>query len=277
MKMISILEWNIHQQGRQSDIIPMCILDYIIDEDIIVLLEINSKSLNIDEFCEKLIEKGYNIYITDYKGCSYANDVLIAINSKNYIYVKRMSYYMAYNNGKIDDTTIPENLFLDVKINNSSYVIAAIRIKELNGNYEKRKKQMETFIGWTDKIDVPIILVGDFNNLIENTKEKEWNIRVLDNIINGRFIRKTPDNNHSWGVSYSPHKNRYDGYIKEDHLLISTSMKINETVTVNYSWDYLKNNINRCKVENINSYGQQKIHIPIGFPDHAILIAQIYI
>lgn len=279
MNNLKILEWNIHQQGRKSKIIPMDIIKYIIGEDIIILLEINTKSTNFNEFREALTQKGYKLYMACYWECDYANDILIAVNSTNNIdiRVKRVSYYTAYSSRaeNNNDGYFPENIFLDTEINNMHYVIAGVRIKELNSNYQMRKKQMETLIDWTNEIKVPIILLGDFNNLRENTPENRWNIRVLDNKIKGKFIRKTPKSSHSWGVSYYPCEEKYDGYIKEDHLLLSASIRETDKVGLRYCWDYLDDNIDRCVVKDINSFGQKQINVPIGFPDHAIFKVRI--
>ena len=276
MKEIHIMEWNIHQQGRQSDVIPMFILDYITNEDVVILLEVNANSVNINEFIDSLGGKGFNIYMTNYESCGYANDILIAVNSN--IQVNNTNYFRAYDEWKDKNSDIiPENLFLDIQINNKNYVIAGIRIKELRGNYEKRKKQMETLIKWTDNIESPIILIGDFNNLRENTKVTEWNIHVLDRMITGKFVRETPKNAYSWGVSYCVAKNKYDGYIREDHLLRSVSLDICNKIITNYFWDYLlEDDINcKCEIKDVDIYGQQDVEIPVGIPDHAIFRVQI--
>lgn len=276
--MLNIIEWNIHQQGRKSDIIPMFILDYIQkDTDVVVLLEFNSQSSNFHEFRKELNAKGYRVFVTDYQECAYANDILIAVKSTGNILVKSINYYMAYNNNSpnYDESVIPENLFLEVLISNKRYIIAAIRIKELDKNYKKRKQEMKSLVEWTEKIDSPIILVGDFNNLREGTKIKEWNIQVLDSLIVDKFIRKTPSNNYSWGCSYYPYESKYDGYIKEDHLLYSTSLAKIGIDCADYSWDFLENKSDQYKMKAVNSYGQQEIEFPTGFPDHAILHIQI--
>ena len=72
---------------------------------------------------------------------------------------------------------------------------------------------MEILIKWTGNIEYPIILMRDFNNLRENTEVIEWNIHVLDEMINRKFVRETPKNIYSWGVSYCPATDKYDGYI----------------------------------------------------------------
>ena len=44
---------------------------------------------------------------------------------------------------------------------------------------------------------------------------------------------------------------------------------------IHISWDYLKNNRKECEVDPVKKYGEQKINVPIGFPDHAMLLAEI--
>lgn len=272
MDKITILEWNIHQQGRKSTEIPMNILNYITEDvDVAMLLEINGNSSNIDEFRKRLNDKGYGVYITDYKACPYANDILIAV--KENILIMEIRYYNAYNSTKLKNNTrntIPENLFISVEFNNKSFILAAIRIKDLDGDYKMRHEQMKNFVEWTDKMKIPIIIMGDFNNLRDNTPIEDWNIKILDQTIEGKFNRKTPNNMYSWGVAYDVDDKKYDGYIREDHLLYSTSLNINVD-SVNYSWNYLIDNINNCNVGIVDRYGKRKIEINPGFPDHASL------
>lgn len=93
---------------------------------------------------------------TCYEQCDYANDILIAVNSTNNIEVKRISYYIAYNNRmkNVNNQYLPENFFLNIEINNKPYVIGGVRIKELDRDYQARKKQMETLIRWTNEINL---------------------------------------------------------------------------------------------------------------------------
>ncbi len=279
MKNLKILEWNIHHQGRKAKKTPLNIVEYIMreEEDVIILLEVNTQAENFEDFCEKFNEKGYRIYMACYKECNYANDMFIAVNSKSNIFVKNVDYHKAYHSEaeNKNDLSIPENLFLDIEINGKSYVIGGVRIKELDSNYPIRKKQMETLISWNNEIDVPIILLGDFNNLRENTPEQSWNLKVLDSIIERKFIRKTPEFNCSWGVAYYPQTKKYDGYIKEDKLLLSTSIQSVAEVSLAYYWDYLSDNIDGSWLDPVNQYGRQKINVPIGIPDHAILKVRI--
>lgn len=276
-EILTALEWNIHQQGRRSKKIPLDIIDYIDGKDIIVLLEINTESENFNEFCNRLTLKGYSFYMTSYKDSPYANDILIAVKLKKNIYVKDVTYHKAYGNSlQIDYDCIPENLFVHLEINSKCYVVAGVRIKELKGDYAKRKEQMETFMNWVGCIEEPVFVLGDFNNLREKTTIKEWNLNVLDNIINEQFHRITPKENHSFGVCYDISEKKYDGYIKNDHLLVSSIVENWKTIKISYDWELLINNLGRVKVESkANKFGKQEIRIAPGFPDHARLIVEI--
>lgn len=274
---MKLLEWNIHQQGRHSKELPMDILNYINGEDIIVLLEVNRKSQNYEEFSEKLIKKNYEIYVTDYGNCAFANDTLIAVRTESNIKVKSIDFKKAYApayNTEYDD--IPENLFIHAEYNNQAFIIAGIRIKEENGKYEKRRKQMEKLLSWIKEIQLPIIVLGDFNNLRAGTPRTEWNINVLTEMIKSvGLVRKTPKEKCSWGVSYYENRGEYDGYIQEDHMLLSSFILEKKEIQLQYCWDYIKEHIQKCTVKEPNKYAQREIYVPLGVPDHAALKIEI--
>lgn len=204
------MEWNIHQQGRQYNgtsrdgEIPLWIVDEIPDDiNIVVFTEFNCHAKNINDFYEALSDKRFSYSTTNYS-CAWSNDILIAVRGKE-IAVKAVSYIKAYPDipntaFKIDWEIIPENLRVDINIGKKDIHFWGIRIKSLGSDYKKRKKEMETVLQWLKGIDGINVLVGDFNNLREDTPEQNWNLSVLDSLIAGNFERKTPLN-HSWGVS----------------------------------------------------------------------------
>ena len=110
---------------------------------------------------------------------------------------------------------------------------------------------------------------------------------MLDKLLQmNDLLRCTHKKHNSWGVSKKANSDEFDGYIAEDHLIISKGKNIGtkpkekdstEEECLEYSWDYLKNNIKECEVDPVNKYGEQKINVPIGFPDHAMLLAEIEI
>lgn len=282
---LKIMEWNIHQQGRQwkekiseDRDMPLWIIDQIDDDmDIVVFTEFNSHAQKIDDFYDKLSKKGFFYSTTNYS-CGYSNDILIAIRKDERFVVEEVKYVKAYPNSPYitfdcDWSKIPENLRVDIKIDEKHVSIWGIRIKELNADYQKRSVEMETVMRWLKKVDGINILLGDFNNLREGTPEKHWNLTVLDNLLGVNYKRITPEN-HSWGVSQSVADNDYDGYIKNDHIISSVGTGIKNVTVEPYKWDYLANFKYPLEEE---KYGKRKLKIPIGEPDHGILIAKVIV
>lgn len=207
---LKIMEWNIHQQGRQYENkksgggeIPLWIADIIPDDiDIVVFTEFNCHARNILGFYSSLTAKGFRYSTTNYS-CAWSNDILIAMRGKE-IAVKSTSYVEAYPNipnttFDIDWDIVPENLRVDIHVGKMDIHLWGIRIKDLNSNYKKRKSEMGTVMNWLEATGGINILVGDFNNLRENTPEHEWNLKVLDDLLGDSFERETPSDNHSWG------------------------------------------------------------------------------
>lgn len=280
VRKLKIMEWNIHQQGRQyknrrsrDGEIPLWILDEIPEDvNIVVFTEFNSHAQNIQQFDNLLIEKGFCFSRTNYS-CAWANDILIAVRGED-IKIKSTSYVKAYSDMpnvtlNIDWDNIPENLRLDIRVGNKDIHLWGIRIKDLNSDYKKRKVEMETLMNWLQEIEDSCIMVGDFNNLRENTTERHWSLTILDKLLGSEFKRVTPESNHSWGVGWFKNDNFFDGYIKNDHLVCSNVIK---AIAEPYKWDYLP----RCNynLEELN-WGKQKLNIPLGEPDHGILIVEV--
>lgn len=273
---LNIMEWNIHQKGRQyskgrsaDGPIPDWIVDEIPnDMNIVVFTEFNSHARNISDFYRKLEAKGFSYYSKKYD-CPWSNDILIAIRGEQ-IEVKSISVVDAYPNNSITDgfETIPENLRVDIRVNEKDIHIWGIRIKDLKGNYKKRKLEMKQVMEWLNAIEGIRIIVGDFNNLRENTPETEWNLMVLDNLLGDSFKRETPQN-CSWEVSLS--NGEFDGYIKNDHLICPKEL---DATVKPYEWSFIKH----CNYRlNASYYGKQSLTIPDCEPDHGILIGSVKI
>lgn len=278
MSKLKIMEWNIHQQGRQYNNgtsqdgeIPLWIVDEIpSDANIVIFTEFNSHARNISDFYSKLVEtKGFSYYSTKYE-CPWSNDVLIAIRGEQ-IEVKSDSVVDAYPNNSITDgfETIPENLRVDIRVNEKDIHIWGIRIKDLKGDYKKRSLEMKQVMKWLNAIEGISIIAGDFNNLRENTLEPNWNLKVLDALLGTAFKRVTPESNHSWGVSLS--NGEFDGYIKNDHLICTKEL----VATVKpYEWSFIE----QCNYKLREPYyGKQDLIIPDCQPDHGILFGSVTI
>ena len=281
---LNIMEWNIHQKGRQysngksgDGPIPVWIVDEVPDDvNIVVFTEFNSHAQNVSDIYEKLEDKGFRCHYTTTYMCAWSNDILIAIRGEQIKVSSSFppSFENAYPSPSSfanDDhyfDTVPENMRVSIQVNGKDIHIWGIRIKDLRGNYKDRKTEMCTVMKWLKEKDGISILVGDFNNLREKTPEKEWNLNVLDGLLGDSFKRETPSN-CSWGVSMS--NGKYDGYIKNDHLIHSNEIK----ATIEpYRWDFIKKVNYKTKA---SSYGKQSLIIPDCEPDHGILIGSVTI
>lgn len=269
---IKIMEWNIHQKGRTGKEIPLWILSEISEDiNILILTEFNNKAGNINEFYQKIESMGFVCCETEYS-YKYANDILIAVRGEE-IVIKSVSYFKAYPDGMNNDSYIqwehiPENLKVDIAVNNKPVTILGIRIKELSSDYNLRKIQMETLMKWVEEIANPIIISGDFNNLRVDTTEQEWNLNVLDGLLGEKFIRKTPFN-HSWGLKRSKN-GLLDGYIKNDHIICKD---ISKFTVGDYDWSFVSKR--NYQFDNKYSYGCQNAIDIVGSPDHGILFASV--
>ena len=283
MEVLKVMAWNIHQQGRQwrnrrsiDGEIPLWITQQIPNDiNIVVFTEFNSHAKNISAFYDTIVKQGFS-YSTTSHSCGWSNDVLIAVRGKK-IKIDTVTYEKAYPdthnpNPNIDWDKIPENLRMDISVNGKCVHLWGIRIKDLNGNYQQRKTEMETVMRWLNEVNGTRVLLGDFNNLRENTTERSWNLRILDSLIGSTFERKTPVENHSWGVSLNEYDNSFDGYIKNDHLIHSKD--ISAIVEPAYKWDYLVN----CEYSlNEPKYNKCDLVIKVTHPDHGILFGELRI
>lgn len=272
--MLNIAEWNINQQGGRGGSIPSWLLEEVDESvDVIVLTEFRRDAKGVDYLYSSLESKGYS-YVESFN--QRGNDILVAV--RNDIRVVGFHFYSAYIEGS-ELNCIPENLRVDIEYNGKTISIFGVRIKELEGDYTARRNQMVVLSEWLESCGNSVVVVGDFNNLRGNTNIKDWNLTVLDNIlkrIRGKKVfRSTPLDLHSWGVAYREHKDLFDGYIRNDHLLISDDLVCIDG-SIKYSWDF----VSRYRIcysisDYMNYFGDRKITVEKGCPDHAILYASI--
>lgn len=266
---VKIMEWNIHQQGRQGGKdgdIPIWISDCIPEDvSIAVFTEFNTHANNIEEIYRKLKEKEYCYYTTAYS-YKFSNDTLIAVRGME---VKGYSYVNAYD--ELPENVLkktPENLRVDITIGKKEVHVWGIRIKDLRSDYKNRKVEMDTIMTWLNKTTDVNIVVCDFNNLREGTSEKNWNLNVLDKSLDGVSYNRITPMNHSWGVSKLPDSS-FDGYIRNDHLICPKDIKAS---VEEYKWEFL---LNKNYDLEAPKYGKERLVIPVGEPDHGILIGTV--
>lgn len=266
MKSLSIVEWNINQRGGHGNTIPSWLLSELLPApDILVLTEFNRSASNLQVFLSELIQMGYSYYCSE-NSAKWGNDVLIAVRGE--ITIVGCSFVDAYPNN-ISDLSTPENIRVDIQYEGQNISLMGIRIKELKEDYYSRRLQMQTVMKWVNDISNHILVLGDFNNLRENTPKITWNLRVLDRLLGNTLVRVTPKDNHSWGLSYQCKSGKFDGYIKNDHLLMTSQFTVKQC---SYDWSFISKHPRDYIVSDTeNKYAQKAITILPGVPDHALL------
>lgn len=306
---------NIHQQGRWASRIPLWIIDCFKENTVVILNEFNRKVDNIHDFYRGLNENGFEYFVTNYNPFVSANDTLIAIKKTCGIKIKSVSYVSAYyepqktNNLDIDYEIIPENLRVDISINDKIISVIGIRIKSLGGDFKKRLQQFEFLLNQIKQIPNDVIVAGDFNNAWHpnnvNYKTKElYDLKIKryglkdnnDEIVPfdkvERFYWRNDEETKQLirRIQYDYNLHRIQEKLKnnglnmidegssthkafsEDHIFISENI---ENAICKSSWDFMTRK-NGYVYDNHREWELDRYReIPKGLPDHAILIADI--
>lgn len=192
---------------------------------------------------------------------------MIAIKSENKILTVNSLY--SSNEG------IPNYLRVDIKYGEIKLSVIGIRICMVES--KKKFEEMEYALEYIKDIENPAVIIGDFNNYRRKTIDKEWNLNLLEELlIKNKFTMHTPDGSSVYVVKACSAAYEF----AEDHIFaknIEVEIKpyYREFVIRNkkiYKWekDFQKY---IGKDEKGNSIYDS---IPVPYPDHAILIADIY-
>lgn len=258
-----IICWNINIRSGvrgNSSHIPSFVKEEIVSQeaDIIVLTEF-FYCMNAKEFLSNTFtSNGYDYETTQNTG---ANEVVIAW--KKGIFQKRNVDKMAISQL---DNNVPNYLRVDLEDwLGEVFTVIGSRIRMVD--YVKRRDEMQFIINRVKQIQNPIIIAGDFNNNRRLTIEQNWNLNVIDTMLqpNG-FVRHTPE-----GQSIYQEKAEYAYEFPEDHfmtrdLIIEIEAYDREFVyrdPMNYPWgkDFQIYDYNMKRQRSILSCN----------PDHAIL------
>jgi exonuclease III len=301
MKM-KLFVWNINQR-RSGQEIPLFVSEEIMNADkedkadIVVLTEFISAAHkeNIEKFIESLNEKYECFYNIDRKD---GNGVLIAIRKdfvrSNNVKINKPIECMEINNKKQQEQ--PNFLQLDMIVNEKPISIIGTRIRigtTCRSDLIERREQVLSLIDHIDELKRKekdkkkyknIIIAGDFNNLKIYGKESEYYLterkhyhgKVLFDTYNYHILKddffnyaemnvSTPESESELTWSWVG-KGRCKPKFKEDHIILK-GFKVSDK---KYSWDFVKKD---------NGYGDlkpedYKSHL-VGFPDHAILTADV--
>lgn len=254
---LTIMEWNIHQQGLycKDTPLPIWIIDEFAGSDIVVLTEYCHRNNRSEEFVQAIREKGYHCVFSKNTG---GNDILIAV--KDCYPVVEHTFEACYG---IDH--IPENLRVDIMVGEGIISVVGVRIKTVG--YTERKTELEWLMKQIKDIANPIVITGDFNNNQRKTIEKRWNLDVLDKCLLPGFARITPD-----GSSIFEEKSRSE--FPEDHFL-AKGMTL-EALPYDREFCTRHKTIYQWGKDFQLYKGKDDVeHIRVGYPNHAILKGSI--
>jgi hypothetical protein len=210
----TIIEWNInHRLGHSKLNMPMWVTDVISKEgaDIIILTECSLKVKNWRIVKNITFSRDKYTIFESNNDQGGNNDVVIAINKKklNVLYTK--SYFSCNH-------STPDHLEVKCKCKETGkeFVVVGMRIHAIDITDKEKEAELKLVLdGVTDEENV--IIGGDFNNnrRVYNS-QNDWNMDKIDDIIMGKFMRKTPD-----GSSIYKDVDTNDNLcFAEDHFLI---------------------------------------------------------
>lgn len=301
---LKLLLINANGQSNKNAILQPFIADEIINKnpDVFVSVEF-VKGKNWLEFIYSFPQ--YNIITSPN---TTGNGVLIGIKKEIQLtnIIEKIPAVSTYYS--------PDFLQVGIKCNGQNLNIIGTRIKTLNvkkeiwdDDYKYRRKQFENLTNYLSDIQNNTIVLGDFNNsfirgdqtkiytyeeiqkLYKRNKKGEtlatrhFNYHLMKNMLGGQYVLHTPKKGSSWGLQLKNGKLTY-GYIKNDHLITNKdNIKVNN---ICYNWDYIKKNQNKSYIKNIyfnenfkskDKENNNTLWPPNGYPDHAMLLAEIEI
>lgn len=274
---MKILEWNLNLRTQKGNDFkqPVVASELVIPEfvgnvlnniqyDIVVLTEF-IKCYNWKEFVGSLIN--YNVFIN----CDNEDKgVLIAVKKE----IEVIEIVREINGLK--NKPAPHFLQVKVRYKQKEIYIIGTRIKVGSGHkedFEERKKQFDSLKKHISLLSKDgLVVTGDFNNayIRDDYKGRPQESYNYDKIkkwfkeINMKLIEIE-------GFSHA-------GYLKEDHLIVSNDMKAKGV----YSEEFIsEENLGQeiyCNIYFKGDYFNKKdITLPIGYPDHSILKAEIFL
>lgn len=185
---LSLLAWNIHQQGGQRPI-PSFVKKEVVGADLAVLIEFCTKSEGRHMFISDMTHERYRCAVSENTG---GNDILIA--AKTCFPILDCSWVPCRG---VD--SIPENLRVDLDCGGRVLSVVGIRIKSLDRlqscdeKNQLRQRQFRWALDWIKDIQNPVLITGDFNNNRRGSENPDWSLDILRELLENRgFQLYTP-------------------------------------------------------------------------------------
>lgn len=286
MKNLHILEWSLNLRSSQEDeVYPEFSNEINLispKPDVLFLVEtVKGNTISIDDYTVEAESS------REGNGCSIA--ILNARLDSGDIQIKNVQPMLPGDN-------TPDFVQVDVSINNTIYNLISFRIrvenKQTEEEYQQRKEQFDNMLDYVKNLPQPII-TGDFNNarilgdrnidyheIQKQYKEKEqvkggyyYQKIKYDLLHTANLIMHTPLYGNSFGLNFNDFKKEHisknHGYLKYEHLVTPKDMNVKN---ISYNWDFLNTAVAKG---DIHKYALDSDGIMKGFPDHAMLLADI--
>lgn len=249
---MKVLEWNINKRSRNTLVEPFVCERILLQEaDVVCLVEYTE-----DQTIKAALKPSYWIFESI---PSNGNQILLAVNKsfakEEPIVIRNHDEYACYN-----------LLHIRIKDQNEKET-SIVGIRMLTGKGRSRidaKKQAPPLNKYLETIEEAFLCVGDFN--IRESRMSYWfpNYRMQEIEIGKRNIEE---------ASYFFPKTYSEPYIATfgvlDHILTSKELK----ASAKYNWDFVCDHDTYPSIDEIKNGCYWKINP--GFPDHAMLIAEI--
>lgn len=183
---LSIMEWNVHQQGGSGKgRVPPFVSEELGGFDVACLTEFCTEGPGRREFIEDLERRGYACAVSGNAG---GNDVLIAVRSR--FPILGCSWEPCRG---VD--TLPENLRVDLDRGGGTLSVVGIRIKSLDGvktlreRNRLRRRQLLWALDWIKDVEHPVLLTGDFNSNRRGSDNPDWSMDVMGELLKDHGFR----------------------------------------------------------------------------------------
>lgn len=252
---LKIIEWNVNMRSKKGLIIPSLIVAEIekLNADVVCLTEY-VRGINHTDFITSLKYCGYETFLRPMTEQTGGNEILLALKSE----IVNDPEVFILPSGKDS----PDFLHVSTLIGSHRFHIVGVRVRiggeeELDKDFQSRRVQIQTLVENLQNIeDEKMIIVGDFNNgfyskgddrnSYPNKPRQYYNYPLLsDDMRKAGFDAHTPTEGFSWGKCF-----------RLDHLFAKQCA----IKSVKYSWNFKHNS---------------QFKNGVGYPDHAMLIAEL--
>lgn len=271
----TVIEWNInHRLGHSKSNMPMWVAYVISKEeaDIVILTECSYRVKNWPIVKNIAFNRDKYTIFESNNDQGGNNDVVIAVNKKkiNVLYTK--SYFPCNHN-------TPDHLEVKCKCKETGkeFVVVGMRIHALGITDKEKEAEFQLVLdGLTGEENV--IIGGDFNNYRRGyNASNHWHMTKIDEIINGKFVRKTPERSSI----YKDVDTNDEFCFAEDHFFIK-GIHVDTFKLYPYDRSFTKEDtiIYQCGNDFQKYIGKDQNgnniynNVPDPYPDHAILKAK---